>query len=86
MLGWKPCNYSPKFDNTGMFFKTPENWVKNGDTILLEISRSGMQRLRDDKQRRLEQLSSAARDNFANDGARAGVNTFEETEGKQEFS
>ena len=87
MRGWRPVLYSPRFDGTALFQKSPENWVMNGDVMLLEISKDGLRRLKEEIDRKTENLSRAAEREFAGAGERAKVQTFnvDKASGKREM-
>jgi hypothetical protein len=76
--GWRPVFYDPKFTDTGLFQKSIEGWVLNGDTMLFQISKDGLRRLAEEKQRRFELMTRAAEEGFAGEGERLGVETFKE--------
>lgn len=86
LRGWKPVMYDPIFTDTNMFRKSVEGWVLNGDIVWLEISKSGFARLQAEKQKRYDQLTAGVKSEFANTGAKAGVDTFEEIDGRQEYN
>lgn len=85
--GWRPVPYAPRFTGTGLYQQTPENYVMHGDCILLEISKDGLRRLKEEIQNRTDRLSRAAEGEFAAAGERSRVQTFnvDQKSGKREL-
>jgi hypothetical protein len=90
IMGYRFCNYSggPQsglaergFQGTGVYEKTFEMHVRNGDMLLMWIDR----RLRDEIEaadvKFRTNLDSAAEDQVHNDGYRRGIRTFKEVDG-----
>jgi hypothetical protein len=78
LRGWTPVFYDPTFAGTGLYQKSVEGWVLNGDTILLSISRNGHERLRKEIRDRYESQVGAIKEEFHIEGERSGVTTYEE--------
>lgn len=87
MRGWRPASYNPTFTGTGLFQQSPENWIMNGDVILMEISQDGLARLQEEIRLKTENLSRAVEGELAGQGQRAGVQTFnvDKASGKREL-
>ena len=94
--GWKFCRYSGGgqgmedggFDGTGLYTKTPEGYVRNGDCLLMFTPMRNWREILQEEQVLKDKWTRGPLDDFHNVGDKAGVKTFEDDtkRGVREFS
>ena len=85
-LGYRPVKYAdfiPKgSDYDGIYVRTPEGWVQNGDQILCEIAQDKWRKEVRKRELLNERVSSTIKEKFHRAGESIGMGTYEVQHGK----
>lgn len=90
IMSYKFCQYNGGaqsgladrgFQGTGIFEKTFDNHVRNGDMLLMWVDNRRWEQIAEDDRVMREKFETAATDEIHNDGYRRGIRTFKEEQG-----
>jgi len=87
LRGWRPVLYADTFEGSGLYEKTVNGYVANGDCILMWISMDGYEKIKRDIAAIKALRSGAVDDNFHSEMDKIGLESFEEDEdGKRTYA